>query len=67
MFVVAVEITSLLVLMIQISLGKLAWLPEKSSERNLVKACMSLELLHLQLVGFGVICFIPILVKECFD
>lgn len=35
MFVVAVEITSLLVLMIRISLGKLAWLPEKGSKRDL--------------------------------
>lgn len=67
MFVVAVEITSPLVLMIRISLGKLAWLPKKSSKQNLLKTCMSLELLDLQLVGMGVICFIPILVKECFD
>lgn len=43
--------------MIRISLGKLAWLPEESSKWNLFKACMSLELLHLQLVGFGVVLF----------
>lgn len=59
MFVVAVEITSLLVLMIRISLGKLAWLPEESSERGLLKACVSLELLHLDLVGSGLFVLFP--------
>lgn len=53
MFVVTVEIASLLVLMIKILLGKLAWLPEKSSKWNPLKASMPLELPHLQLIGFG--------------
>jgi len=66
MFVVAVEITSLLVLMIRISLGKLARLPRRSLAGNLLNAFLPLELPHLRLVGLEVVCCIPTLGKEWF-